>query len=327
MTPVSQFFSERRQPARQIAGNTVEVPSMNATALKATGSPLSLIKTDPNSPALIVTGLDAISVKAGTIFRGRTFDTDTPVVIDVALEPGTDYAVTIKDGALGYARLDAAPTGDDVLGGFHFAPGGNATARAGGDTTPAINPFSVWDLNFRPSCPDPRGMVLVGGPGRRFWVDIYLTGANHLADGTSKFGVTIADGNDRPQMSDGKKASAFDYPTAVAVMALHGKQLLSINERFAAAFGVTERTSAEKDPKITRLDALRTSKFGLMQAAGSMWEWGHDGDPDEPRPCLFGGSWWDDSSSGSRRALVGRWPDDSVEYLGARGRSDHLQPA
>jgi hypothetical protein len=284
-----------------------------------------LIKADPNSPAIEVTGRDGLAIKPGTIFDGFTFTKNTPVAMPAdGLAPGADYAITVVDGGAVAFRLDAVPTASSHLGGFHFAPGGNAPARAGGDTVPSINPFSLWDLNFRPTCPDPRGMALVEKSGGRFWCDIYLTGVNHLRDGTSKFGITIADGNDRPLDGAGKKAKKFDYETACAVMAAHGKGLLSLEEFFAAAFGVTEKSASDSDPKITGIDATRTSKFGLMQATGNLWIWGHDGDPDTPR--LLGGSWFRDDYAGSRFAYVDYWVVVSFGRLGARGRSDHLQP-
>ena len=294
-----------------------KVEARNATAI--------LVKKDPTSPALLVTARGVIAIKAGTAFGGVTFKADTPVVFDVTLKPGGDYAVVIKDGALGYVRLISPAIGDDILGGFHFAPGGNAEARAGGDEKPAINPRSVWDRNFRPSCPDPRGMALVETATGKFWCDVYLLGVNHIADGTSKFGATIADGDDPPAKPSGKHFSKLDYDTAVAVMKHHGKGLLSLEEFFAAAFGVTEKTSHDGDPCIAGLDAPRTSKFGLMQATGNMWVWGHDGDPDEPRASVFGGSWWSDDRAGSRYADVDCWRGLSSGRLGARGRSDHLQ--
>jgi hypothetical protein len=118
----------------------------------------------------------------------------------------------------------------------------------------------------------------------------------------------------------------FDYATAVTVMARHGKGLLSFAEFAAAAYGVTEKTAHTGDPQITKLDAPRTSKWGLMQAVGNLWVWGHDGDPDAPRASVFGGSWWYGGDAGSRCAFVAyRWPGDSDDFLGARGRGDHLQ--
>jgi hypothetical protein len=286
-----------------------------------------LIKADPNLPALIVTGHDSISIRKGTHFHGAVFDQATPISLP-ALEPGADYAVTVNGGSAAAFRLDAAPAASSYIGGFHFAPGGNAPAREGGDEIPAINPCSLWDVNFRPTCADPRGMALVEMRGLRFWCDIYLAGAKLAADGTSKFGAIIADGDDRPIGPDGKKYKRFDYEAARAVMAAHGKGLLGVEEFFAAAFGVTERTVAARDPKITGLDSARTSKFGLMQATGNLWVWGHDGDPDQPRASMFGGSWHSGGGAGSRFASVAtHWPEFSSADLGARGRSDHLQLA
>jgi hypothetical protein len=304
---------------------------MNSHAALKTGlaaATATMVKKDPNSPALLVTGRDSIAIKAGTIYAGVTFDKDTPVVFDIPLEPGCDYVVVIKDGAVGYAHLTSPIVGDDILGGFHFAPGGSAAARKGGDEIPAINPYSLWDLSFRPVCPDPRGMVLVDAPTGKFWCDIYLLGVSHVADGTSKLGATIADGDDPPAKPNGKHFSKLDYDTAVAVMKHHGKGLLSVEEFFAAALGVTEKTAHSSNPRVTALDAPRTSKFGLMQATGNMWVWGHDGDPDEPRASFFGGSWLYVVYAGSRYADVACvWPDSSDDNLGARGRCDHLQLA
>jgi hypothetical protein len=288
----------------------------------------ALIRPDPHASVFKTTGRDSVVVKAGTVFAGHAFahDTSVPLHLNAAGEPGyiagADYVVNCDCGALSVTRPIGVPEGETLLGGFHYAPGGNAPARSGGDDVPAINPFSLWDVGFRPACPDPRGMTLVEAPSGRFWCDIYLTGVNHLADGTSKFGATIADGDDPPRDAKGKKAKRFDYATAQAVMAAHGKGLLSIEEFFAAAFGVTERTAAVRDPKTTGLDMARTSRFGLMQAAGNLWVWGHDGDPDRPRAAILGGSWLNDDNAGSRYANVDDWDDDSNENLGARGRCD-----
>jgi hypothetical protein len=172
-------------------------------------------------------------------------------------------------------------------------------------------------------------MALVDMPdGGHVWVDIYKLGVDHIDQGTSRFGVTIADGNDLPQKTDGKNHyRALDYKTAVEIYAHHGKQLLSHDEFRAAAFGVTEKTAAGRDPKTTGLDAARTSQRGIMQATGNLWDWGHDGDPDDPRPSIFGGSWWHGGYAGSRYADLGAWAGNSLEDLSARGRSDHLTPA
>ena len=135
-----------------------------------------------------------------------------------------------------------------------------------------------------------------------------------------------ADGNDRPtDPATGEPFRRFDYAAACGVMKHHGKGLLSFEEFALAAYGVTEKTAANDDPHHTGLDAARTSKFGLMQATGNMWVWGHDGDPDEPRASILGGSWWYEDDAGSRCANLDYWAGHSGEGLGARGRSDHLQ--
>lgn len=302
---------------------------MNAKPKNATEGAAALLgKANPAAPALRVDGQREIAVKAATRFGGHTFAEDFRLAPpEGGYKPGTDYVVRVTEGDAEVVVNDGALTPDQVLGGFHFAPGGNATGRSGGDDVPAINPHSVWDASFRPACPDPRGMVLVQGPAGPFWCDIYLLGADHLVDGTSRHGVRIADGDTPPQNPAGSKLKRFEFEHANAVLAHHGKQLLSLEEFFAAAFGVTERTAAGTDPKVTGLDAARTSRWGLMQAAGNLWVWGHDGDPDVPRACLLGGAWWGDGLAGSRRANVDVWPGNSDGDLGARGRCDHLNPA
>lgn len=297
------------------------------TDVKAQAASPHLVKLDPATPALTITADGGIAIKAGTSFCGKTYDTDEIIPLP-PLQPGSDYAVAaLEDGTAEVVRLTVGSIPDAVIGGFHFAPGGIAIERKGGDDVPAINPTSLWDRNFRPACPDPRGMALIeGAHGHKFWCDIYLLGVDHVADGTSKHGVKIADGSDCPtDPATGKTFKRFEYQNAVDVMAHHGKQLLSFEEFAHAAYGVTEKSAISDDPVTTKLDAPRTSKFGIMQATGNMWVWGHDGDPDEPRASVLGGSWWFVGLAGSRYASVDSWPDASGGNLGARGRSDHLQ--
>ena len=294
---------------------------------KKAGAPKAmLIKRDKTSPAIKVSGVGA-AVKAGVTFRGVSFKKDAHIKAPAGgYAAGCDYVVTIERGKPVAQLMKTASLPANAIGGFHFAPGGNAAGKAGGDSTPAINPYSIWDRNFRPACNDPRGMTLVDVPGKgRIWCDIYLLGKDHLENGTSRHGAAIADGNDRPQNPAGGSFSRFDYDTACAVMKHHGKKLLGAEEFFAAAYGVTEKTAAQTEPKITGLDAQRTSQRGLMQATGNMWVWGTDGHPDMPRPSIFGGAWLSDESAGSRCADLGNWPGYSGDYIGARGRSDHLQ--
>lgn len=296
--------------------------------VKAAASVPHLIKADPASPVLKITESGGIAIKAGTTFGDHVFDQDTPLAFaDGHPKAGADYVVVDDFGKIVLEECLAPPVKGLVLGGFHFAPGGNAVARVGGDDVPAINAHSIWDANFRPACADPRGMALIDGAhGHRFWCDIYLLGVDHLNKGSSKFSEIIADGSNCPKdPATGKKLKRFEYQNALDAMAHHGKQLLSFDEFAHAAYGVTEKSSAEEDPEITKLDAPRTSKFGIMQATGNMWVWGHDGDPDAPRASFFGGPWWSEDNAGSRYAFLGSWAVRSYGSIGARGRSDHLQ--
>jgi hypothetical protein len=314
-----------------------------ALSRKRAREDVALRKADPAVPALVVNAAGRLCVRGATQFAHRSFAGLMTVPVPKVLEPGADYVVLVGLNTLAVEKLVSAVLPDDALGGFHFAPGGNAPARGGGNTVPAINPCSLWDLNFRPACNDPRGMTLVRralappanplargqlAPAYLFWCDIYLTGVDHLQYGTSRFDVTIADGVDLPQKPDGNGLfEKFDFAAARALLAHHGKGLLSFEEFGSAAIGVTEETAAGTDPKITGLDAPRTSRFGLMQATGNMWVWGHDGDPDEPRASIFGGSWHNGGYAGSRCANVDYWPASSGVNLGARGRCDHLMRA
>jgi hypothetical protein len=306
---------------------------MTASALQTKTDPIRIERADSGAPILIVTGPGAVAIRAGTVVvigaARFAFEEDIPVSLPT-LAPGTDYGVRIEGGGPVAVAIGADMLADGAtFAGFHFAASGNAQARRGGDGIPAINPFSLWDHDWRPACRDPRGMALVDG---RFWADIYLLGVDHPAHGTSRAGVTIATGRNLPARPGGKgKCARLDYAAAVDIYGYHGKSLLGAEEFFAAAHGVAERASRSGRPELTGEtddDAMRfVSRWGLFDATGTMWQWGTDGDPDDPRASIFGGSWLGGSGAGSRCADLGCWPDASDEDLSARGRSDHLKPA
>jgi len=296
---------------------------------------ITITRADTSVPILYTSGREAVSIRAGTVIRidGRehAFAEDIALSVAGTLVPGYDYGVGIHDDGKPFVTVvtPANPIRQGFIAGFHFAPSGNAEANAGGDGVPAINPNSIWDLGFRPACADPRGMALVElGGGKRIWADIYLLGVDHK-NGTSRCGVTIADGRDRPERLDGNGTfSRLDYPTAVEIYAHHGKRLLGAEEFFAAAYGVKERCSRDDEPtKTGTLDdgaARFVSRCGLFDTTGTMWQWGADGHPDDPRPSLFGGSWILGSGAGSRFAYLVYPADHSSDRLGARGACDHL---
>ncbi len=289
-------------------------------AATATVPHATISRPDVGLPILVVTGPTEISLRAGTLIviddQLHAFESETPLDFG-NLIVGEDYGIKLDAGGRPIASLlgPENPVDAGWIAGFHYAPGGNAEAREGGTSMPAINPHSLWDLGFRPSCPDPRGMALVDG---KVWVDIYLLCVDHKRHGTSRCGATIA---------DGRSLDRLNYHDAVAIYAEHGKRLMTYDEFRAAAHGVTEKSAAERHPKTSGLDADRTSRFGLMQATGNLWVWGTDGDPDAPRPSLFGGSWFVGSNAGSRFADLDYWAEDSNVVISARGASDHLSPA
>lgn len=291
---------------------------MTTTAEQQT---ISIHSPSPGAPILLATGPTSISIKAGSLVeigdRTYSYDRETVIALD-DLVPGADYAVGINAmGDLFATVANDNPLKADFFAGFHFAPGGNSVERKGGDSTPAINPHSLWDIEYRPACPDPRGMVRVIAVNI-VWVDIYLLGVDHAVHGTSRFGVTPATGS---------TLDLLDYSTAKSILEGHGKRLLTYDEFRTATHGVTERSAASNRPRTTGLDAARTSRYGLMQATGNLWVWGTDGDIDDLRPSLFGGSWLHGEHAGSRFANLDFWPELSFGSLGARGASDHLTPA
>jgi NTP pyrophosphatase (non-canonical NTP hydrolase) len=297
------------------------VTRLVTAAPRSAGAPTLITRPDVSLPILSAHGKTELAIRAGTVIRIDETEHafPNPVTVPIAdLAAGRDYAITLDAKGEPIATpVGANPLNASFFAGFHFAPGGHAQARSGGDSEPAINPFSLWDLDFRPSCPDPRGMTLVEADGIRCWFDIYLLGTNHKTSGTSHRGATIA---------DGWSLDKLDYETAKAIMAEHGKRLPTYDEFRIAAYGVTEKSAAPREPEQTCLDAPRTSRFGLMQATGNMHIWGTDGDPDFSRPSIFGGSWLDGAGAGSRYADLDSWPGHSDETIGARGACDHLRP-
>ncbi|KAB2781242.1 hypothetical protein [Brucella anthropi] len=286
--------------------------------------PTAIKRPRSDAPILQVTSEASLILLAGTtIITGdivHTFADDHEIGLQ-NLAPGHDYAIGIDaDSRIVVQTAARNPLNAKFFGGFHFAPGGNASERKGGDNVPAINPHSIWDFGFRPvngvDDTDPRGMTRVElDNGKSFWIDIYLLGVNHEGRGTSLFGEKIA---------DGRSLDRLNYADTVKILEPHGKRLPTYDEFRAAAYGVTERSSTDRHPQITGLDAARTSRFGMMQATGNLWVWGTDGDPQDPRPSIFGGSWLNGRNAGSRYASLGYWAGDSDESIGARGASDHL---
>ena len=312
----------------------------------------SFAKADPSSVVFTKTGAATLSIKAGThIAVGSkvvSYTSATAITMPTHAA-GTDYAVWVKDdGSIEASSNHTTAPGAGTwrkIGGYHYAPGGNATARAGGDTTPAINEYSLWDLKFRPACPDPRGMTLVADS---FWSDIYLLGVDHIVNGTSKYNVTIADGSSPPKIPTkfgGNGSTAYANMTwwvAGEVLQSHGKSMPTYSQFAALAFGTTEATSGGTDPVSTVLRAAYTSKWGVMLSTGNMWIWGDEfgggaaaaawtantdgrGSTNQmENAVLFGCDWAGGAVSGSRASGWSVGPTNSPAGVGARGVCDHL---
>lgn len=350
-------------PASSEDSSRIATTAFARDLVVGTAAPLIKPYSLAGAAAFAATGANTIqSAIDFVVLVGRQFVSVaalTPIAIDTgALAAGTDYAIyALADGSLVFSASFSAPAGhtsadSQLIGGFHYAPGGNAAAQAGGDGVPAINPYSIWDLKYRPNCPDPRGMALVAGA---FWCDIYLCNRNPEVNGSSRYGLTIADGSlpaTIPTMFGGNGVTAYatlNWWEAAELATCVGKQLLSYDEACAAFYGVTEATARGTDPVSTGLDSARTSRWGIMQATGNLNTWGR-GDNTDPNSTsaaawqniaggrgqlylygsnglkmpLFGGYWGNGAYAGSRYVGWDNAPSVSSGGVGVRARCDHL---
>jgi hypothetical protein len=264
---------------------------------------------------------------------------------------GTDYAIWCSTaGALSATTDHTTPPSSNArkLGGFHYANGENATGTSGGNTTPSINQYSMWDLKFRPACDDPRGMTLVGG---NFWSDIYLTNTTPDTNGTSKYNVTIADGSSPPKVpskfggNGTTDYGSYTWWEQAELLSAYGKRPPSYQEFSALAYGTTEASSRGTDPVSTTLNSTDdnfTSKWGVVQSTGCMSIWGRDfgggalgasytantegrGSTYQlSNAVVLGGNWNETSNSGSRFSNWNNSPTYSANNVGSRGVADHL---
>ena len=336
--------------------NLSNVPSGSVTAAQLAAGVLSTYglfkKADPTIVAWTKTG-NGTATTSSILYvevngEVKTIASGTSITMPT-LSAGTDYAIWAKtDGTLEATSNHTSPPAANArkVGGFHYAPGGNATAQSGGNTTAQINEFSFWDLKWRPNCPDPRGMTLVAGG---FWVDIYLTGVDAITNGSSKYNVTMADGNSPPKVPTlfgGNGTTTYGSYTwfeAQELATAFGKRTLTQQEFMAAAYGTTEASSIGTDQVSTILNAAYTSKWGVIQATGVLWAWGLDrGGPfaaaswnantegrgseyNAPNASLLGGYWYPGSYSGSRCSNWINAASVSGDGIGSRFACDHLQ--
>lgn len=341
-----------------------------STAL-ATAIPV-LSKVSAASPAIARTGAGTASVKAGTTVKVGTtlvrFASDAAITMPT-LTAGTDYAVFVSSAGAAQAVAWTSNTGVDPtppggtwtwIGGFHYAPGSNgSSAEAGGNTTPQINAQAIWDLKFRPDCPDPRGMTFTGS----CWIDIYFLNTGHETIGSSRENQPIANGSVRPIRplrfgGNGSSLQNFTWWAAAEALQIHGKRFPTYAEMCTAAYGVKEQTSRGTVPVKTGLgrdnagtvaDQNFTSWCGVIQATGCHWVWLDDFNywPDSTggqaqraitegrgsilipgdrafTVLLFGGKYNLTVESGSRTTETIEMPSDTSQSISARGAADHM---
>lgn len=348
--------------------------AVDFSGASVTGIPVTqyglFAKADAGACVISKTGAATAVIKAGTYVQVGaslvSFSADTAISMP-ALAAGTDYFVYVTTaGAVSAVAatgvwpnaVASPPANSRLIGGFHYAPGGNATGRAGGDTTPAINAYSTWDLKWRPQAADPRGMTLVANA---FWADIYHTNRDPQTYGTSRNNQPIADGETGgtttaiiPTAFGGNGSTRYatwNWWNATETLAAFGKKPPTYQQFAALAFGATEATSRGTDPVTTGLgtsnagtvtDEKFTSKWGVIQAAGVEWVWGADfgggaaaaswtantesrgSTYQMENAAFFGGDWNESAYSGSRASYWIDSPTSSYNFIGARGVCDHL---
>ena len=313
-------------------------------------------------PLFTKTAATTISVAAGAVLNGQCYASATAVTMgthtsntDMAIWQHPSTGALVSDAS--YTTAPAGATGGSIVGGYHYIPSGRPTAFNSGSQTSAaeILEYSIWDLTWRPECPDPRGMTCVDG---RFWCDLYLCGStsyastNFSAVPSSKIGLTIADGSSPPLIPGfygGNGSTAYSLVSGnnsgswynfAEVAHSFGKRLLWSWEFQAAAFGAPEAGSRGTDPGTVIWECQ--SKWGLAQATGTLWIWaiervgiytsgsnantGGRGTEyvDAPRALLLGGAWSSGADSGSRGAYWGYVPSAGNSGIGARFAAGHL---
>ena len=315
-------------------------------------------------PLFYKTAATTISVTAGSVLNGVVYDTATAVTMPGSFSNNVDYAIWQHPttGALvadaSFTSAPAGATGGSIVGGFHHIPSGRPTAVNSGSPTAAaeILEYSIWDLTWRPTCSDPRGMTCVDG---RFWCDLYFCGSTSYAGSdftavpSSKIGLTIADKNNPPlipaiyggdgittySLVDSKEAGSwYDF---AEVASSFGKRLISWLEFQHAAFGGPENGSRGTDPGTVIWE--RASLWGLAQSTGTLHSWGSDvqghtgggwtsatgdrGDVNQSgySAVRLGGSYGNGSTSGSSCADWFYPPSDAfIGLLSARFAAEHL---
>lgn len=275
---------------------------------------------------------------------------------------GKDFYIyaLVKDGkaSLALCADAAAPTGYDLtnslkVGGFHCecADIGTLVDKTHwlyGYVAGDILPMSVWDNYHRPYG-DPEGYVY--DPSTNIWVSIYglstegkYTSAEDTLVLKSVYGGTWADGT---------SAIAFHALKFDQILARQGQRLLWQHEFVSASLGSNQGTNIKgsADPGTTggHVDTAgvrMVSWIGCEDCCGALWQrgkevgsssagsWasGYDSNDlyvkgsqyNNHIRVLFGGSWVNGASCGSRAANWNSGALDLIADIGSRGASEPL---
>lgn len=242
-------------------------------------------------PLFSKTAAATLSIAAGSVLNGHYYSAATAVTM-ATHSNNTDFAIwqNPTTGALvsasSFTSAPSGASGGSIVAGYHYIPSGRPTALDNGSptSTAEILEYSIWDLTWRPACPDPRGMTCIEG---RFWCDIYFCGSTSYAGSdftavpSSKIGLTIARDQNLliPAFYGGNGSNYYGFSSNTQpgcwwdygeVANSFGKRLISMNEFSAAAFGAPENGSGSSTSTVAW---SRASKWGLAQATGIQHCW------------------------------------------------------
>lgn len=312
------------------------------------GALLNFEKSATNEPAFSNTG-NAVHTSCDLAVNisdsAYKFETGDAVQMPV-LTIGTDYAIYATTSGLVASSNFTVPVGYTAensrrIGGFHY-----------GDNR--IYPRSFWDLKFKPTCDDPRGMVRTY---QGFWADIYLLNTTPDLLGTSAYNAQIADGASLPKIPKAwggngtDQYSSFSQYIATEVLSAFGKRLPNQHEFSVLSQGSLTGHANVTDPAKTVFDVSARSLIDCEQVSGHLSQWGAElwerGDGENGYgwrnedtggkghiyaqdglsvgAVAFGGAYPHAGHSGSRAVDWGTPVWRSYSYVSARGICDHYQ--
>lgn len=324
----------------------------------------SFFKSNPMMPAWKKVSESVIAVSQ-TIYIGVglntfKFDDNDPIALTAPVA-GTDYAIwcTTTGDLVADESFSTPPSvGAVMVGGFHFAPGGNAPLdpngnwanHNGGDTTPQINEYSLYDLKWKSDGLDHRGLTLVNNS---FWTGIYHLAQNHLNGAVHRNNTPIAKDGQNPQNPYGNGTQYYsdsNWWNIGEALAYHGFRMPTMSEFQLYAIGVKEGASRGNDPVTSGIgttnvgssnpDERFTSHWGVIQATGVVSQWSLDqtiSSTDQTTSGLQGrggrnrytlaaylGRAWEAASEPGSRASASDVPWLSSTRISSRGLRDHV---